>query len=267
MSIGRCLPKAKRVWVIGSLEARAEGLAVLHSLIANSYKIGDIIVYTGNIFGGINGNIPSLIDEILDFRKKIMATFETKSEDICYIRGAYEDMLFKMFSLNFANKPIEKYMNMMASGLKYTLDSYGVSVNEGKMAAEQGSVSLLRFIENLKSKIRAHDGHYELLFSKSLVNYVYTDDKNLLLLSAGLDKSKTLEEQKEEIAYGASKGASKFKGEKPYEGFKTVVRGKAFEILEDGVFYDTGYMTINPINRLYSVLFDEKGKPITLLKV
>ncbi len=259
MSVCKVLPKGKRVWVVSSIEARSEQLKSLHKYIADYYKSGDMLVYTGNIFGGVRGDIIATINEVLSFRKKIMATFETNSEEICYIKGAYEDMLFKLFSLNFANKPSEKYINMMESGLKNTLLNYGINHEDGKSASEQGSVSLLRFIESLKSKIKERNGHYELLFSKSLVNYAYIEDKSLLCLSAGYDKDKSLNEQKEELSYGLN---LEFMQQNPYDNFKMV----AFEIVDDGVFVDAHYITMNPINHLYAILFDENGKQIMAIK-
>jgi len=264
MSIGKALSKGKRVWVISSIDGRVEQLRELHRLISDKYHTGDALVYTGNIFGGIAENITKTIDEILFFRRRIMAGFETENDSICYIRGAYEDMLFKLFNLNFDNKPAEKYAAMMNSGLKCTLISYGIDPEKGSIAADQGSVQLLNFIENLKSEIKRHDGHSELLFSKSLVNYVYAEDKSLLILSAGLDRQKPIDCQKEEIAYGTADG---FYDVNPYDGYKTVIRGKAFDIDDDGVFADAGFITINPVSRLYAMLFDEKGKPDTLVKI
>jgi hypothetical protein len=263
MSVCKILPKGKRVWVISSIEARCEQLKMLHKFISDYYRAGDMLVYSGNIFGGVKGNVVDTIDEILGFRKRIMASFETNPDEICYLKGAYEDMLFKFFSLNFASSPSVKYNNMMESGLKSTINDYGLNHEEGKFASERGSVSLLRFIESLKSSIRKHNGHYELLFSNSLVNYAHTENKSILCLSAGYDKNKDLKDQKEELAYGIN---LEFLNDRPFEGYKTTVRGKAFEIVDDGIFVDPHYMTINPVDHIYAVLFDEDGNQEIAIK-
>ena len=257
------LPKGKRVWVIASVEGRAEQLFELHKLIGEKYRVGDALVYTGNIFGGFTGEITKTVDEILSFRRRIMANFETESDSICYVRGAYEDMLSKFFNLHIDKKPAERYASMINSGLKYTLMSYGINPEKGTVAAEQGTIYLLNFINNLTSEIRKHDGHHEFWVSKSLVHYVNTEDKSLLILSAGFDRQKPLDVQKEEIAYGGGG----FYNASPYDGYKTVIRGKAFDIRDDGIFSDTGYITLNPVTHLYAMLFDENGDPDTLIKV
>jgi len=262
--LNKQLPKGKRVWVIASIEGRVEQLFELHRLIGDKYRAGDALVYTGNIFGGIAGKITQTVDEILSFRRRVMANFETESDNICYLRGAYEDMLFKFFNLNFDKKPIERYAAMINSGLKCTLMSYGVDPEKGSIAAEQGTIHLLNFIENLNSEIKKHEGHFEFWVSKSLVNYVHTEDKSLLILSAGLNHQKSIDVQKEEIAYGTGYN---FYSDSPYDGYKTVVRGRAFDISDDGVFSDAGYITLNPVSCLYAMLFDENGKPDTLVKV
>ena len=68
------------------------------------------------------------IDELLLFRRAILARPDADCADIVFLRGAQEEMWQKLLQLQFAPNPVEVLQWMVAQGIEPTIRAYGASV-------------------------------------------------------------------------------------------------------------------------------------------
>jgi serine/threonine protein phosphatase 1 len=83
------LPDARRVWAIAALHGEAERLVSLHDLISERLQEGDRVVYLGNHVGH-SGAVLATIDELLDFRRRVLGRRRGFACDVVFLRGAQE---------------------------------------------------------------------------------------------------------------------------------------------------------------------------------
>lgn len=213
------LHAAARVWAVAAIHGEADRLIRLHDALAERWREGDRLVYLGNLLGR-GGQIRDTLDEILDFRRRLLARPLAFVFDIAYLRGAQEEMWQKLLQLQFAPNPRQVLEWMMNQGVDATLAAYGGDARLGLASAREGAVSLTRWTGSLRSAMQAYPGHFELM--ATLRRAAYTDDHRLLFVSAGIDPARPFSEQIDSFWWGpAGFGAL----DHAYGGFARVVRG------------------------------------------
>jgi serine/threonine protein phosphatase 1 len=213
------LRRAARVWVVAAIHGDAARLSALHQLLAGRFAPGDRLVYSGNYFGHGAAIVPAL-DELLLFRREIIAQPRMFASDVVYLRGSQEEMWVKMLQLQFAVNPREVFEWMLAQGVAATIAAYGGDVERGRVAMRDGPMAIGRWTASLRQAMTDRPGHRALI--SSLRRAAHTDDRQLLFVHAGLDPSRPLGEQSDALWWGHPGWAQT---NTAYEGFRRVVRG------------------------------------------
>ncbi len=212
--------RAVRVWAVASILGEAERLARLHDRLAPRIAEGDQLVYLGNYFGRGDA-VAGTIDELLDFRRRVMARPRGFSCDVVYLRGAQEEMWQKLLQLQFAPNPREVLAWMVQEGIEATVTAYGGDMRQGFAASRDGPRTITRWTTGLRNVMNAAPGHTN-LFS-SLRHAAVTEDNGLLFVHAGVEPSRPLAGQTDAFWWGA--GADILDLEAPFDGFRRVIRG------------------------------------------
>jgi len=214
------LRATERIWAVASIHGEAEKLAALHDEIALDLNFGDRIVYLGNYFG--HGPDPlGVLEELLRFRSWFLAhpPFQ-HTDDIVFLRGAQEEMLWKLMQLQFAPDPPAVLDWMVERGIGSILSSLGYDVTDGRKRASEGTLALTYWTNRIREMTHSLAG-YDPLFS-SLKRAAYTDDGSLLFVHAGLDTERPLARQADAFWWAAN---SFLEIDRPYRGFRKIVRG------------------------------------------
>jgi serine/threonine protein phosphatase 1 len=209
----------RRIWAVASIHGEADRLRRLHDRIAERVGDGDRIVYLGNYLGR-GGAIVATIDELLDFRRRLMAQPRAFACDVAYLRGAQEEMWQKLLQLQFAPNPSEVLAWMVREGVDATVAAYGGELRHGYAAARDGPRTITRWTSALRNAMNAMPGHTQLF--AGLRHAALTDDGRLLFVHAGIEPSRPL----------AAQGDAFWWSERdildlaaPFAGFRRVVRG------------------------------------------
>ncbi len=221
-----------RIWAVAAIHGEAERLAALHRRIDAAFAVGDQLVYLGN-YTGLGPRARETVQELLLFRRDLLARPGMDPEDIVYLRGAQEEMWQKLFQIQFAPNAAQVLQWLVEQGIGPTIAAYGGKVEEGLGAARESISAVTRWNSGLRASFRAHDGHTQL--ASALVHAAYTDDGALLFVHAGIDPQRPLSAQSDSFWWG---GAGFATLEEPYEGFRRVVRGYD---RRHGGFQETAY--------------------------
>lgn len=214
------LRAATRVWVIAAIHGDLDRLIVLHDEIARDIQPGDRIVYTGNYFG-YGMDMPAVLDELLRFRLWFLShPIYQHPDDIIYLRGAQEEMWWKLMQLQFAPNPEDILTWMSARGVREMVDSIGMSFDEGVSKAREGTLAMTYWTNRLRETARLMPGHDALI--SGLKRAAYTEDGAMLFVHTGLDPEKPLSRQSDAFWWASSSFAT-LSG--PYRGFQRVIRG------------------------------------------
>jgi serine/threonine protein phosphatase 1 len=222
----------QRVWAVASIHGEAGRLTALHRELERRFLSGDRLVYLGNIFGR-STEVRATVDEILEFRRGLLARPGMFACDIAYLRGSQEEMWHKLLQLQMAPNPSEVLNWILDHGVGATLAAYGGDAERGLDAARQGAMAITRWTSGLRAAMRAAPGH-EPLFS-ALRRAAFTDETfdiggagggeaggALLFVNAGIDPSRPLSAQTDSFWWGTG-GFAKITA--PYGGFRMIVRG------------------------------------------
>ena len=137
------LRPARRIWAVSSVHGEAERLVRLHDRIAERFGDDDRLIYLGNYLGR-GGAIIATIDELLDFRRRVMARPRGFACDVVYLRGAQEEMWQKLLQLQFAQSPGEVLAWMVREGIEATVEAYGGELRLGFAASRDGPRMITR---------------------------------------------------------------------------------------------------------------------------
>src|ERR1700755_1132710 len=118
------LRAARRVWAVAVIDGEARRLAQLHDKISERFEEGDRVVYLGNYLGR-GGSVSATIDELLDFRRRVLGRPGGGACDVVFLRGAREEMWQKLLQLQFAPNPAELLQWMIQAGMEATIRAYG----------------------------------------------------------------------------------------------------------------------------------------------
>jgi serine/threonine protein phosphatase 1 len=213
------LRAARRVWAIAAIEGEARRLAQLHDSISERFREGDRAVYLGNYLGPA-GAVLATIDELLDFRRRVLGRPGGSACDVVFLRGAREEMWQKLLQLQFAPNPGELLQWMVQAGMETTIRAYGGDLRQGFAACRDGARAITRWTGALRSAMNATPGHTD-LFS-ALRHAAFTGDGGLLFVHAAVEPSRPLSEQRDAFWWGREDILDL---RSPFAGFRRVVIG------------------------------------------
>jgi hypothetical protein len=210
---------ARRIWAVASVHGEAERLGRLHDRIAARFADGDRIVYLGNYLGRGNA-VAATIDELLDFRRRVLARPQSFVCDIAYLRGAQEEMWQKLLQLQFARNPGQVLAWMVREGVEATVRAYGGELRHGFAASRDGPRTMTRWTSGLRNAMNAAPGHTALF--AGLRHAAIGENNGLLFVHAGVDAGRPLAGQADAFWWGERDILALTA---PFAGFRRVVRG------------------------------------------
>ena len=213
------LKGARRIWAVGSIHGEAERLSHLHDQLATRFADGDRVVYLGNYLGH-GGAVVATIDELIDFRSRIMARRHGFACDVVFLRGAQEEMWQKLLQLQFAHNPAEVLSWMARNGIESTIAAYGAELRQGFVASRDGPRTMTRWTTGIRTAMNAKPGHTA-LFS-ILRHAAVLPDGPLLFVSAGVNPARPFAEQGDAFWWGPTDILDLTA---PFDGFRRVIRG------------------------------------------
>lgn len=224
------LKNPNKVWAISSIHADLDRLIQLHDAILERFCIGDRLVYLGN-YTGYGTQSRETIDELLTFRRLLLAQPGMKPSDITYLRGSQEELWNKLTQLHFAPNPTDTLLWMMGSGMNNTMQSYGICPHEGIMATREGTVSLTKWTHKVRETLRQNAGHDCFMTQGKRAAYTEFEGRTpILFVNAGLDPNRSLEQQDDNLWWA---GETFSDMNESYAPFEKVVRG--FDPRHEGV--------------------------------
>lgn len=201
-------------------------LSTLHDRLAEAFRPGDRLVYTGNYLGYGNSIIET-IDELLRFRLHIIAQRGVFASDVVYLRGQQEEIWQKLLLLHFAPQPAQNFAWMLDNGAAATLAAYSGVAMRGIAATREGPVAMAKWTNALRQQIRDHAGHEK--FFTALRRAAFThyrrhwpDAAELLFVHAGLNPGIPLPAQGDYLWWGHG-GFEKI--DAPYFYYGRIIRG------------------------------------------
>lgn len=253
---------AKRVWAIGAIHGEATRLRGLHDRVGARLGDGDRIVYLGNYLG-YGDAIVAAVDELLDFRRRVLARRRAFACDVVHLRGAQEEMWHKLLQLQFAPDPGGVLRWMVNAGIEATVAAYGGDLKQGFAATRDGPRTITRWTSTLRSAMNAVPGH-TILFT-GLRHAAYTEPKGLLFVHASVNPTRPLAAQGDAFWWG---GADILELSQPFDGFSRVIRGYDRNSLglverEHGVSLDAG---AGRGGRLIAACFAPDGKVLDVVE-
>ena len=210
---------ASRVWAIASVHGEARRLSRLHDLIGARFAQGDRLVYLGNYLGH-GEDVRATINELLDFRRRVLGRPNGFACDVVYLRGAQEEMWQKLLQLQFAPNPTEVLSFMVRSGVEATVLAYGGDLRQGFAAARDGPRTITRWTSGLRAVMNAAEGHSTLF--AALRHSALTQEKGLLFVHAGVDPRRPLISQGDAFWWGPT---DILELAAPFAEFRRVIRG------------------------------------------
>ncbi|MBV9551662.1 MAG: hypothetical protein JO032_02600 [Alphaproteobacteria bacterium] len=210
---------ARRVWAVGSIHGEARRLARIHDLIAPRFTGGDRLVYLGNYLGH-GEDVAAAIDELLDFRRRVIGRSQGFACDVVYLRGAQEEIWQKLLQLQFAPNPGELLAWMVRAGIEPTVRAYGGELRQGFAATRDGPRTITRWTSTLRAAMNAAEGHPTLF--AALRHAAHTGEGGLLFVHAGVDPQRALTQQADLFWWG---GSDILQLEAPFANFRRVIRG------------------------------------------
>ena len=213
------LRAARRVWAIAVVDGEARRLAHLHDAISERFQVGDRVVYLGN-YVGRGGVVFATVDELLDFRRRVLGRPGGAACDVVFLRGAQDEMWQKLLQLQFAPNPGELLHWLVRAGMEPTIRAYGGDPRQGFAACRDGARTITRWTGALRSAMNATPGHTALF--AALRHAAFTEDGDLLFVHAAVEPSRPLSEQRDAFWWGRE---DILELKEPFAGFRRIVRG------------------------------------------
>lgn len=217
----------RRIWTISAINGEYHRLAALHRSIYDGFVPGDRLVYTGNYFCGATGNASATFDEILLFRRSLMARDAIKPEDIVYLRGMQEEIWSKILSLPYApdRETVVQWISQAHPEIQSLLKIYGADFSLASRIAREGVLSTTKWVTALKQAIRETKGHeafFNTLRRAAFTDHSKSNDNNLLFVHSGINPDVPLTSQGD-CFWTAAKNFNY--AMTPYAPFGKVIRG------------------------------------------
>ena len=218
----RSLGVPEKIWAVSAIHGDCTRLEGLHNAIYERINVGDRLIYLGN-YTGHGDQSREVIDELLTFRRAVLALPGMKPSDITYLRGGQEEMLHLLTQLQFCREPVDTLLWMLGSGMSNTMQSYGICPHDGITAAREGIMSLTRWTNKIKEQLRAQAGFDAFMMNHTRAAYTEEDTgKMALFVNAGLDPTLTLEQQEDRLWW---QGDNFHEMHGAYKPFEKVIRG------------------------------------------
>jgi hypothetical protein len=214
------LRTARRVWAVAAVHGEVDRLRAVHDYLEPRITAGDRLVYLGNSVGR-GPAVRETVDELLLFRRAVIARPGIEVGDVVFLRGSQEEVWQKLLQLQFAPNPAEVFAWMLDQGAGATLAAYGGDPEEGLTCVRDGAAALARWTNSLRRNVRGAEGHDT--FMAAIRRAALTEDGSLLFVHAGIDPSRPLSAQSDALWWGG--GAGFLKLAEPFGGFRRVVRG------------------------------------------
>jgi hypothetical protein len=220
--------QARRVWAISAIHGEADRLEALHDALGSRLQLGDRLVYLGNYLGR-GPAVRATLDELIAFRRRVIALPGMFASDVVYLRGCQEEMWHKTLQLQFATNPGEVLAWTLGQGLAPTLAAYGGTSEEGLSVMRQGAVAIGKWTQKLRQAMNRTPGHADFMAALKRAAFTVKEregDHALLFVSAGLDPAEPLAAQADALWWGGPGFAQlDAPGAAPYEDYACVVRG------------------------------------------
>lgn len=217
-----------RIWAIPAINGQVAPLRHLHSLLIERFSPGDRLIYMGNYMGGENAQALATLNELLTFRRHLLAQPGVIPDDFIYLRGSQEDVWSKLLQLQFAPNPkevIDWLVKHYHTEFDSLLHAYNSSLKEVQRITREGIMSMTKWSVALKNQIRLHPGHekfYTILKRAAFTENLQSNDNNILFVNAGFDPKLSLMDQGDSFWWHA-KGFNDISN--PYAPFRSVLRG------------------------------------------
>ena len=256
------LRNARRVWAIAAINGAAQRLIRLHDTISDRFQEGDRVVYLGN-YVGHGDAVLATIDELLDFRRRVLGRQRGFACDVAFLRGAQEEMWQKLLQLQFAPNPGDVLQWMVSAGMEATVRAYGGDLRQGFAATRDGPRMITRWTGALRNVMNATPGHTT-LFS-ALRHAALAEELGVLFVHAGIDSSRPLAAQGDAFWWGRD---DILELRSSFEGFRRIVRGidreqRSFIERDFAVSLNGG---IGRLGRLTAACFGAGGEVIELIE-
>jgi serine/threonine protein phosphatase 1 len=160
------------------------------------------------------------IDELLDFRRRILGRRRGFVCDVAFLRGTQEEMWQKLLQLQFAPNPAEVLQWMIGAGIEQIVRAYGGDPRQGFAASRDGPRTISRWTGALRATMNERPGHTS--FFTSLKHAALTEERELLFVHAAIDPTRPLASQADAFWWGR---ADILGLAAPFDGFRRVVRG------------------------------------------
>lgn len=217
------LGQAKRVWAIPAIHAEAGRLMTLHDQLFEQIAPGDRILYLGNVIG-LGPQPRETLDEVLAFRRSVLALPGMVPDDFVYLRGGHEEMWEKLQQVQFAPNPQDVLRWMLDNGMAGVLESYGIKPRSGLYAACEGVMGLTRWTQGVRAAIRRHAGHeiFQCQLRRAALTAPQDGRDPILFVHAGINPARPLQDQGDAFWWGGQHFDSLAA---PYAPFKKIIRG------------------------------------------
>ena len=210
---------ARRVWAFAAINGAAQRLLRLHDTISDRFQAGDRVVYLGNYVGHGDAVIAT-INELLDFRRRVLGRQRGFACDVAFLRGAQEEMWQKLVQLQLAPNPGEVLQWMVSAGMEATVRAYGGDLRQGFAATRDGPRTITRWTGALRRVMNATPGHTT-LFS-ALRHAAFAEELGVLFVHAAVDPTRPLAAQGDAFWWGRD---DILELRSSFEGFRRIVRG------------------------------------------
>ena len=210
---------ARRVWAVAAIHGEVQRLVRLHDAISERFRDGDRVVYLGN-YVGHGEEVVATVDELLDFRRRVLGRRLGFACDVAFLRGQQEEIWQKLLQLQFAPNPGEILQWMVRAGAEATIRAYGGDLRQGFAATRDGPRTITRWTSGLRAAMNAVPGH-RMLFS-ALRHAAFTEEGGLLFVHAAVDPSRPLGAQGDAFWWGSD---DILELDAAFAGFRRVVRG------------------------------------------
>lgn len=225
------LGSPRRIWALPAIHGDLKRLRAIHDQVFQRFVPGDKIVYTGNYLGAAKNAEPvETLDEILLFRRNVLARPGVGTDDFVYLRGTQEELLRQSLRLQMSLNAFQfvEWMMHHHPEMGSILKAYGSSIEDLLRIAREGTMSVTRWGAAFQGNIRQKPGHEK--FFTVLKRAAFTentgsndnDSNNVLLVHAGIDPALALTEQEDQFWWAH---ATFSKMQQSYKPFRTVIRG------------------------------------------
>ncbi|GHU00196.1 hypothetical protein FACS1894186_0180 [Alphaproteobacteria bacterium] len=249
----------RRIWVVSYLYGQAQRLVSIHHAIAQEYQAGDQIVYLGNYLGR-NPTGAEALDELLYFRRALMATAGTQADDVVYLKGRQEEHWRRLLQLHLERDPRRAYAEMVGDGLAEAIASYGKDPEIVPAILADGSAAFAKWVAELLDTQKKREGHYQLLTEHLL--YAALLPGATAIVSAGVDPALPLEDQRDEFWA---------RRQEPISGWTqtgVLVHGECPGMPFGVSLGEGGIITVNGgSDGLAALLLDESAMPVRIIEI